>query len=183
MFDLSFFLSHSKPAAHDWITSPPGRVVEESGCWFFLTRCFFDSAEPSCWVFWLPTPSRTWFSLFFFENSRSFPLALFFVHQRALLFSFKCLPFCFLFSLFLRREGKGEKTKDFYSSSRQSLYLVHPKPRSLSINTPKQISPKTFRVSNQTEPNSNKFRASILVWVEPYASPDTIHRNHQNRIM
>lgn len=63
------------------------------------------------------------------------------------------------------------------------LHFDQPKPRFLSHKQPKQISPKTLWGSNQTEPTSNKFRVSILVWVEPNVSPDTLHRNHQNRII
>ena len=68
----------------------------------------------------------------------------------------------------------GEKKLTSLKHAYAPSMKLQPKPRSFERKrATKQISPKTLRVSYQTVPNSNKFRVSILVWVEPQSHPDT----------
>ena len=79
------------------------------------------------------------------------------------------------FSFFFFEEGGlGRKKLTSLKHAYAPSMKLQPKPRSFEHKrATKQISPKTLRVSYQTVPNSNKFRVSILVWVEPQSHPDT----------
>ena len=78
------------------------------------------------------------------------------------------------FSFFFEEGGLGRKKLTSLKHAYASSMKLQPKPRSFEHKrATKQISPKTLRVSYQTVPNPNKFRVSILVWVEPQSHPDT----------